>query len=131
MIDAAKRGGNAEDRPNVSFEALFNKTDMSGHTVLELAVERNYVDTVELILRENPAYQHGHGSKNSLMRLIYKAIDKEYTDIVRLLSETYEAGITTGHKGVVALIIAINRRDEGMYQYLWYNCDLIDSCGLM
>ncbi|KAL1826609.1 hypothetical protein ACET3Z_005021 [Daucus carota] len=112
MIDAAKRGGNAEDRPNVSFEALFNKTDMSGHTVLELAVDRNYVDTVELILRENPAYQHGHGSKNSLMRLIYKAIDKEYTDIVRLLSETYEAGITTGHKGVVALIIAINRRDE-------------------
>nr|XP_017233106.1 PREDICTED: serine/threonine-protein phosphatase 6 regulatory ankyrin repeat subunit A-like [Daucus carota subsp. sativus] len=112
MIDAAKRWSNAEDRPNVSFEALFNKTDMSGHTVLELAVDRNYVDTVELILRENPAYQHGRGSKNSLMRLIYKAIDKEYTDIVRLLSETYEAGITTGHKGVVALIIAINRRDE-------------------
>lgn len=119
MINAAKRWSSAEDAPEASFEALFNKTDASGRTVLELAVDRNYANIVELILLQDPAYQHGCGSKNGLMRLIYKAIDKEYRDIVNLLSETYEAGITTGHKGVVALILAINRRDDGILSILF------------
>lgn len=114
IFDAAKRWSNAEDPPHVSFETLFNRTDESGRTLLELAMEKNYVNVVQLVLQEDLAYQRG-SKKNDLMRLIYKAIDKEYSqDIVRLLSQIYEAGISEDHKGVVKLILAIKSRDKGM-----------------
>lgn len=58
--------------------------------------------------------------RNDLMRLIYKAIDEEYKDIVKLLSETYEAGINPDHNGVVALILAIKRRVKGIMYRLMY-----------
>ena len=111
IINVAKRSS-TQDVPPLSFEALFNKTDESGCTVLELAVKGNHVNVVELLLEEDPAYQHGPGSKSeSLLPLIYRAMDKEYIDIVKILSQPYEAG---GHKGAVALILAIKRRDKGM-----------------
>nr|XP_017232624.1 PREDICTED: ankyrin-3-like isoform X2 [Daucus carota subsp. sativus] len=107
IIDAFKHWNSEED-------ALFNSTDEFGNTVLQLAVERNNVGVVKLLLEEDPAYQNCRGSKkHGLMRLIYKAIDNEYsTDIVKLLSETYEAGINPDHKGVLTLILAIKRRDK-------------------
>ncbi|XP_063942698.1 uncharacterized protein LOC108206743 isoform X1 [Daucus carota subsp. sativus] len=110
MIINVARRSSTQDVPHLSFEALFNKTDESGCTVLELAVKGNHVNVVELLLEEDPAYQHGPGSKSeSLLPLIDRAMDKEYIDIVKILSKPYEAG---GHKGAVALILAIKRRDK-------------------
>ncbi|KAK1382080.1 hypothetical protein POM88_019815 [Heracleum sosnowskyi] len=108
IIDAAKRWN------NVDFEALFCRTDESGSTILQLAVERNDVDAGRLILLEDPAYQHGREIKrNGLMLLIFKAIDNKCSDhIIKLLSQTYEDGINPRHKDVLALILAIRRRDE-------------------
>lgn len=121
IINAAKRSTTPQNAPNVGFETLFNRIDESRCTVLELAVKGNHAHLVQLVLREDPAYQHGRQSKrNGLMRLIYKAIDEEYKDIVKLLSETYEAGINPDHNGVVALILAIKRRDKGIMYRLIY-----------
>ncbi|KAK1382071.1 hypothetical protein POM88_019806 [Heracleum sosnowskyi] len=107
IINAAKRSSSSH------FEALFNRTDESGCTVLELAVKKNYVNMVKLILAEDPACQRGRvPEKHALMCLIYKAIDTGYKDIVKLLCRTYEAGITTGHRGVVSVILAIKRCDK-------------------
>ncbi|KAL1826607.1 hypothetical protein ACET3Z_005019 [Daucus carota] len=115
IINVAKRSS-TQDVPHLSFEALFNKTDESGCTVLELAVKGNHVNVVELLLEEDPAYQHGPGSKlESLLPLIYRAMDKEYIDIVKILSKPYDAG---GHKGAVALILAIKRRDKVYVSHL-------------
>ena len=109
IIKAVKRSNTSE------VEALFNRTDESGCTCLQLAVKKNYVNTVRLILTEDPAYQHGHViKKHSLMCLIYDAIDMGFQDIVKLLSETYEAGMAIGYKGMLSLILAIKRRDKGM-----------------
>lgn len=115
IIDAAKCQSNSEDAPHESFGAIFNKTDASGRTVLKLAMDRNYMDVMKLILLEDPAYQQGpRCHRNSLMQLIYEVIDMEYSkDIVELLSQTYETGITTDHKGVLNLILAIKKRDKG------------------
>ncbi|KAL8091031.1 hypothetical protein AgCh_040213 [Apium graveolens] len=109
IIHAAKRWSNAD------FEAFFCRTDKLGNTVLQLAVEKNCVDAVRLILLEDPAYQHGREIKrNGLMRLIFKAIDSQCSDvIIKLLSQTYQTGITNpDHKDVLYLILAIKRRDE-------------------
>ncbi|KAL8090981.1 hypothetical protein AgCh_040164 [Apium graveolens] len=108
IIDSAKRWS------GVDFEALFSRTNELGSTVLQLAVDRNSEDAVKLILEEDPAYQHGHEIKRScLMRLIYKAIDNGYSnDIVQLLSQTYQVGISPDHKGALELILAIQRLDE-------------------
>lgn len=117
IINVAERWNTEGNTSHASFEAFFDITDESGSTVLQLAVERNYVDAVELILLADPAYKHGHGSKrNGLMRLIHKAIDNEYSkdDIIKLLSEAYEAGINPDHKGVLPLILAFKSRDKGM-----------------
>lgn len=62
IINAAKRWSTAADASLLSLEALLNKTDESGRTVLQLAVEKNYVDAVRLILVEHPAYQHDRSS---------------------------------------------------------------------
>ena len=113
---------------NSEEDALFNSTDEFGNTVLQLAVERNNVGVVQLLLEEDPAYQNCRGSKkHGLMRLIYKAIDNEYsTDIAKLLSETYEAGINPDHKGVLTLILAIKRRDKGTFYLLYFmSCEYI------
>ncbi|XP_074346116.1 uncharacterized protein LOC141684877 [Apium graveolens] len=68
------------------FEALFCRTDEFGSTVLQLVVERNNADAVRLILQEDPACQHGREIKrNGLMRLIYKAIDNGFVDVLCLL----------------------------------------------
>ncbi|XP_074358556.1 uncharacterized protein LOC141697899 [Apium graveolens] len=114
MINAAKRsrspGNNA---PHLTFQALFRTTDESGRTVLELAVEKSNVHAVDIILKQDPAYESGRGSKNHLMQLIYKAIDeKRGGEIVKLLSEAYENGIDTDHKGVLDLILALKGRDN-------------------
>lgn len=127
IFDAFKRWNSEEDASGV--KSLFNSTDEFGNTVLQLAVERNNVGVVKLLLEEDLAYQNCRGSKkHGLMRLIYKAIDNEYsTDIVKLLSETYEAGINPDHKGVLTLILAIKRRDKGTLYLLYRNfsCEYI------
>lgn len=116
IINAAKLSSSAEDAPHLTFEGLFKRTDELGRTVLQLAVEKSYVHAVEIILRQDPASVNGGGSKNHLMHLIYKAIDEEHgNDIVKLLSEAYETGIDTVHQGVLTLILAIKRRDKGIY----------------
>ncbi|KAK1373724.1 hypothetical protein POM88_029917 [Heracleum sosnowskyi] len=112
LINAAKRSSSSEDAPINSFEALFNKTD-NYRTVIDLAVRRNHLDVVELILVEDPAYQHGRTSKNiNLKPLIYVAAEQGYKDMVILLCETYEAGNALGHKGQTALKAAIIARDK-------------------
>ncbi|XP_074356960.1 uncharacterized protein LOC141696736 [Apium graveolens] len=109
MVFAAKRRSTSAE-----FEALFRKTDERERIVLQLAMERNNVDVVRLILLEDPAYQHGHEIKrNGLMRLIFKAIDNGYSeDIVKLLSQTYQIGLSPNHEDVLSLILSIKRRDE-------------------
>ncbi|KAL8090965.1 hypothetical protein AgCh_040148 [Apium graveolens] len=113
-IHAAKCWSSAD------FESLFCRTDELGNTVLQFAVEKNCMDVVRLILLEDPAYQHGGETKrNDLMRLIFKAIDNGCSDdIVKLLSQTYEAGIINpDHKDLLSLILAIKRRDEANSPY--------------
>ncbi|KAK1401199.1 hypothetical protein POM88_000804 [Heracleum sosnowskyi] len=108
MLNAAQRWSSAD------FEALFSKKDESGNTVLQLAVENNYVDAVELILQADLTYHHGREIKrNGLMCLIYKAIDKKCSDvIIKSLSKAYQAGIDPDHKDVLDLILAIKSRNE-------------------
>ncbi|KAK1382072.1 hypothetical protein POM88_019807 [Heracleum sosnowskyi] len=111
MINAAKGWSPKE----AISEALSTRINESGNTFLELAVHRNCVEVVELIFVEDRAYQHDRGRKNKgFMRLIYTAIDKEYKDILKLLTETYEAQVSVVHKGVTDLIVAIRKRDRGM-----------------
>ena len=117
IVDAAKRQSSAEDGSLVEFKELFSRKDESGSTVLQHAVEKNFVEAVKLILPEDPSYQPGPEIKTyGLMCLIHKAIDDRYSnDIIELLSKAYEAGIDDPkHKGVLALILAIQRLDEGM-----------------
>ncbi|KAL8092232.1 hypothetical protein AgCh_034499 [Apium graveolens] len=104
LIDAAKRSSCSEDAPYNSFEALFNRTDV------DLAMRRDHLDMIELILVEDPAYQHGHASKNiNLKPLIYVATEHGYKDMVKL---THECGNTLGHGGQTALKAAFIARDE-------------------
>lgn len=56
LISAAKRSSTPQNAPLTSFEALFNKTDDFGCTVLGLAVKGNHLNVVELILTEDAAY---------------------------------------------------------------------------
>ena len=117
MVNTAKRWSNAQNASVADFEELFSRKDMSERTVLQLAVERNDVNVVALILQEDPAYQPGGEMKrNDLMCLICKAIDSEYSDdIVTSLSETYKAGIIDHDPNeVLALILAIHKLDKGM-----------------
>ncbi|WOG86483.1 hypothetical protein DCAR_0205692 [Daucus carota subsp. sativus] len=116
IVDAAKRQSSAEDGSLVEFKELFSRKDESGSTVLQHAVEKNFVEAVKLILPEDPSYQPGPEIKTyGLMCLIHKAIDDGYSnDIIELLSKAYEAGIDDPkHKGVLALILASQRLDEG------------------
>ena len=95
---------------------LFRKTDENRCTCLELAVDRNYANIVELILAENPIYQSWNAPDFiDLMPLIYRAMDKEYTDIVKLLTSSYERGadITYSYDDMAALISAIKGRKRG------------------
>ncbi|XP_074357329.1 uncharacterized protein LOC141697043 isoform X2 [Apium graveolens] len=112
-VKAAKRWSLSEDELHASFKAIFHRSDKSGRTPLELAMYHNHVNAVEMILLEDPAYQDGRGSKNhGLLRLIYQAIENKYSErILELLSRTFEAGINPNLKGVLDLIIAIQRRD--------------------
>lgn len=98
------------------FKALFCGTDESRSSVLQLAVERNCVDVVKMILEKDLAYQDGRKiNRNGLMCLIYKAIDNECSDaIVKLLSQKYQVGIMPEHEKALELILAIKRRNEGM-----------------
>nr|XP_017233149.1 PREDICTED: uncharacterized protein LOC108207200 [Daucus carota subsp. sativus] len=115
MVDAAKRWSSAQNASTADFEALFNRTDELGRTVLQIAVERKDVNAVRLILKEDPAYQPGGEMKrNGLMRLICKAIDDECSDdIITSLSQTYKAGIIHHDpKDVLALIRAIQDLDK-------------------
>ncbi|XP_074355485.1 uncharacterized protein LOC141695129 [Apium graveolens] len=122
-------------QPNVGLIQRTNHMKVLEHFLIKLmsldalATERNNMDAVELILLEDPAYEHGRGSnKHTLMGLIYKAIDMEYSkDIVKLLSQAYEAGINPDHKGVLNLILAIKRRDRaGILGLLQGNNQLVN-----
>lgn len=109
LIDAAKRYSRSEDAPYNSSEVLFNRTD-NYRTVIDLAMRVNHLDVVELILVEDPAYQHGRTSKNiNLKPLIYVAAEHYYKNMLKLLSERN----SLGHRGQTALKSAIPERDEG------------------
>ncbi|WOH14435.1 hypothetical protein DCAR_0933954 [Daucus carota subsp. sativus] len=114
-LQAAKRWSSAEEALDADFKTLFQRSDELGRTPLELAMSHNHVDAVELILLEDPAYQDGRGSRNQgLLGLICQAIENKYKEkIVELLCETFETGIDPNLKGVLGLIIAIQRRDAG------------------
>lgn len=138
LIDAAKRTRGTEEAKNKYIEAFFNGTDEDGLSLLELAVVKNNLDLVKLLLLNDPAYRRGN-KKNGLMRLIYLSFDKKYSDMVNLLSEAYEAGKIRVHKGktkglmnffskstetgeggnlgvykgVASLILAIKKHDKG------------------
>ncbi|KAL1826605.1 hypothetical protein ACET3Z_005017 [Daucus carota] len=117
MVDAAKSWSSAQNTAVVGFEELFSRKDESERTILQLAVERNDVSAVKLILQQDPANQPGAGEikRHGLMRLICKAIDKEYSaGIVKLLSDTYISGIINHDPNdVLALILAIQKLDKG------------------
>ena len=116
MVNTAKRWSNAQNASVADFVELFSRKDKSERTVLQLAVERNDVNAVTLILQEDPAYQPGGEMKrNGLMRLICKAIDDECSDnIITALSQTYKAGIIDHDPNdVLALIRAIQDLDKG------------------
>ncbi|KAK1382073.1 hypothetical protein POM88_019808 [Heracleum sosnowskyi] len=105
---------------------LFYETEEYGRTALELAVARNYVKVVELILDlQSPAYQDYWISDDfiGLMPLIYKAKDCGYRNIVKLLTERYEtgAGLSIHLKNQVCLISAIAGRKTGKKHVLKYN----------
>ncbi|KAK1352165.1 hypothetical protein POM88_053669 [Heracleum sosnowskyi] len=132
IIQAAKRWSSAEDPTLDKFGALFSRTDKpdeSGRTVLQLAVDKNNVDAVRLILEEDPSNQDGGIVKrNGLMRLIYKAIDKKYSDdIVTLLSQTYQVRINPDHKDALKLILAIKNLDEDSVSTLLENSRHLDD----
>ncbi|XP_074358667.1 uncharacterized protein LOC141697977 [Apium graveolens] len=134
LIDAAKRWRGTEEAKKQYIEAFFNGTDEDGLSLLELAVGKNDLGVVKVLLQNDPAYGRGN-KKNGLMRSIYISVDNGYSDIVNLLSEAYEAGkvrvqkgktkglmnffskyTETGeagvYKGVVSLILAIRKRDK-------------------
>ncbi|XP_074352050.1 target of rapamycin complex 2 subunit AVO2-like [Apium graveolens] len=98
---------------NSGYEALLEITDKNYETVLSLSVLENQLDVVERLIAEDPSYQNGSVRKSSdLRRLIYLAADKGYTDMVKLLSRSYEARKDIGHTGQTALHAAIIKRDE-------------------
>ncbi|KAL1822411.1 hypothetical protein ACET3Z_009189 [Daucus carota] len=106
LLKAAKRSACHEDAPYNSFEALFNITDEDGYNVLQLAVHQNNQDAVELILKEDPAYQQQRSNKNSeLKSLAYIAAEKGYKDIVKLVCESYEARNEIGRVGQTTLLL--------------------------
>ncbi|KAL1822406.1 hypothetical protein ACET3Z_009184 [Daucus carota] len=108
LLKAAKRSACHEDAPYNSFEALFNITDEDGYNVLQLAVHQNNRDAVELILKEDLAYQQQRSNKNSeLKSLASIAAEKGYKDIVKLVCETYEARNEIGRVGQTTLHAAI------------------------
>ncbi|KAL8090967.1 hypothetical protein AgCh_040150 [Apium graveolens] len=75
------------------FDKIFSATDEYRQTVLELAVELNYVAVAELILDvTNPINDPCGEDFVSLMPLIYKAKDKQYDGMVKVLVDMYEAG---------------------------------------
>lgn len=114
LMESAKHSCSLDDAQHNSFEDLFNKTDYQKRTLLSLAVLQNQLDVVKLILKEDPAYQRGHGSKyDDLDSLISTAATRRYQDIVEVLVRRYEIA-NTCHKGHVALIAAIRSRNKGM-----------------
>ncbi|KAK1382013.1 hypothetical protein POM88_019753 [Heracleum sosnowskyi] len=88
IFDAVKRRSSEEDPPHVSFETLFNRTDESGRTVLELAMEKNYVKIVEVVLQEDLAYRRGTG------------ISGDHKDVVKLI-----LAIKSSDKGCVSNLL--------------------------
>lgn len=88
---------------------FFDRTDEKRSIILELAVEKNYLDTVQLILAELDAQldEETNNSRKfifaeweptkrmcsnlmSIKPLIYKVMDKENTDMFNLLTRTYQ-----------------------------------------
>ena len=74
---------------------FFNKTDEKRCTILELAVEEDYLDVVRLILEKNPAYHRPERYPDliGIMPLIYKVMDKENNAMVNLLTRAYQRGV--------------------------------------
>lgn len=81
-------------KDQTSMEELFRITDEDGKTILETAVERNNVTAVELLLDIQLfalSYWSGRDVM-SLVPLIYKAENKGQKNMVKVLSERYQAG---------------------------------------
>ena len=118
LMGSAKSSSLLKDAPNKNFEALFDRTDHENRTLLSLAVHKNQLDVVKLILKEDPAYEPMSERKRSdLKSLIHKACKEGYKGIVKVLCEKYEAG-KTKYAGHSLLIDAIKRGNKGM-QYIF------------
>ncbi|XP_063941175.1 uncharacterized protein LOC135149402 [Daucus carota subsp. sativus] len=113
LLSAVKRNLPPSSALHADFKPLLERSDESRRTPLELAMFHNHVNAVELILLEDPAYQDGRGSRNQgLLHLISQARENKYNEkIVQLLCATFETGIDPNLKGVVDLIMAIQRHD--------------------
>lgn len=101
---------------------IYSEIDEYRQTILELAVERNYVEVVELILNvRNPAYRDDWIGDDfiSLMPLIYRAKDREYKNIVKVLRERYEGGAKSSInlRNQASLISAIRNRQKGTIMF--------------
>lgn len=136
IISAAKFVNFPEDTDNYvinvkRFDQLFKRTDEDRCTVLELAVERNYVDVVELILEQNPAYYGGIQDTGrdlfALLPLIYKARDKEYRDVVNLLTQTFQisSALSVCKGDMCRLIYAIENHETGKKSIIHLNSYII------
>ncbi|KAK1382055.1 hypothetical protein POM88_019790 [Heracleum sosnowskyi] len=137
LIDAAKKWSSTEEGKNQWLEAFFSRTDEDGLCLLELAAGKNDLGVVKLLLENDPAYRR-RNKKNSVMRSIFISVEKDYLDMVKLLTEAYEEAGKTGvhkgtgvglirkskesssserkvavHKGVVSFIVAIKNHDKG------------------
>ncbi|KAL8090974.1 hypothetical protein AgCh_040157 [Apium graveolens] len=128
LIDAARRllsspldndNTDANGNPVSSFQAVLRRVDEQKKTILELAVEQNHVKVIESILDvQNPAREDDWIGDDfiSLMPLIYKAMDKKYENIVKVLTQRFKAGAKLSKdpeiKDQASLISAIRSRDS-------------------
>ncbi|KAL8090661.1 hypothetical protein AgCh_039916 [Apium graveolens] len=95
---------------NAGVDEIFYETDEDGCTILEVAVELNKEAVINFILDlQHPASKRKDGAFISLMPIIYKAQEKNYKNIVKLLTDRYNDGskLSKDFKDQVSLISAI------------------------
>ncbi|KAL1819294.1 hypothetical protein ACET3Z_014163 [Daucus carota] len=116
------------------FEAIFDKADKNYDTALSLAVGEHQFQVVEMILAVDPAYKNGRvrntNDLKSLISVVPRKQEKEYTYMVNLLIKYYEARKDIGHEDQTALHTAIIKRDEeSVLRLLKDNKDLLLNLG--
>ena len=133
-VKHANKHGTSDERSKRLMQ-FFDKIDEKRCTILELAVEKDHLDVVGLILVKNPAYLKTHCRYPDLigiMPLIYKVMDKENNnDMVNSLTRAYQRGVrivesqmtveTRKAANMHKMISAIDSRKEGTYYVIYSN----------